>query len=83
MKIKNDKEIIVGKSFSTMYMGNREIPFFVSDITQLCFEPYEGTNYKYSVSINTALTKGDVQVLITKEQYEYLMEKLGANEDEN
>lgn len=47
----------------------------VSDITKLCFEPYEDTNYKYSVSINTALTKGDVQVLITKEQYEYLMEK--------
>lgn len=83
MKIKNDKEIIIGKTINTMYMGNKEIPFFVSDIRQLCFEPYEDTKYKHSVLINTALTDGNAQVLITKEQYEYLQEKLGANEDED
>lgn len=82
MKLRNDKEIIVGKTNNRMYMGNTEIPFFVGDIKQLCFNPYENTEYKYSVLINTALTDENAILFITKEKYDYLQKKLGANDDE-
>lgn len=65
MKLQNDKEIIVGKSDNRLYMRSLEVPFFVGDIRQLCFNPYENAS-----------------LFITKEQYDYLQNKLGANDDE-
>lgn len=82
MKIKNDKEIVIGKAFGR-FSGEYEVPFFVKDIRQLCFNPFESDEYKYSVMIKTVLSDEDVDLLISKEKYEYLMEKLGANDDEN
>lgn len=82
MKIKNDKEIVIGKAFGR-FGTEHEVPFFVKDIKQLCFNPFADTEYKYSVLVNTILSDEDVNLLISKEKYEYLMEKLGANEDGN
>lgn len=82
MKIKNDKEIVIGKAFGR-FGAEHEVPFFVKDIKQLCFNPFADTEYKYSVLVNTILSDEDVNLLISKEKYEYLMEKLGANDDEN
>lgn len=82
MKIKNGKEIIIGKTFRK-FSAEHEVPFFVEDIKQLCFNPFESDEYKYSVMIKTVLSDEDVNLLISKEQYEYLMEKLGANDDED
>lgn len=82
MKIKNDKEIVIGKAFGR-FSGEYEVPFFVKDIRQLCFNPFANTEYKYSVSVNAILSDEDVNLLISKEKYEYLMDKLGANDDEN
>lgn len=48
MKIKNDKEIVIGKAFGS-FCGEHEVPFFVKDIRQLCFNPFESDEYKYSV----------------------------------
>ena len=81
MKIKNDKEIVIGKTFR--FDKDFEVPFFVKDIKQLCFNPFADTEYKYSVLVNTILSDEDVNLLISKEKYEYLMDKLGANDDEN
>lgn len=83
MKIKNDKEIIIGKINNIAFVRDTEVPFFVKDIKQLCFNPFESSEYQYSVLINTVLSDENAQVLITKEKYEYLMEKLGANEDDS
>lgn len=82
MKIKNDKEIVIGKAFGR-FGTEHEVPFFVKDIKQLCFNPFADTEYKYSVLVNTILSDEDVNLLISKEKYEYLMDKLGANEDGN
>lgn len=82
MKIKKDKEIVIGKAFGS-FCGEHEVPFFVKDIKQLCFNPFESDEYKYSVLVNTILSDEDVNLLISKEKYEYLMDKLGANDDEN
>lgn len=84
MKIKNDKEIVIGKAFGR-FSGEYEVPFFVRDIRQLCFNPFENDEYKYSVMIKTVLSDENENLLIniTKEKYEYLMEKLGANDDED
>lgn len=82
MKIKNDKEIVIGKVIRITDI-EEEVPFFVEDIKQLCFNPFADTKYKYSVLISTFLTVDDVRLSITQEKYEYLMEKLGANDDEN
>ena len=82
MKIKNDKEIVIGKAFGR-FGTEHEVPFFVKDIKQLCFNPFADTEYKYSVLVNTILSDEDVNLLISKEKYEYLMDKLGANDDEN
>lgn len=82
MKIKNDKEIVIGKAFGRFGTGH-EVPFFVEDIKQLCFNPFADTEYKYSVLVNTILSDEDVNLLISKEKYEYLMDKLGANDDED
>lgn len=82
MKIKNDKEIVIGKSIGR-YSGEHEVPFFVKDIIHLCFNPFANNEYKYSVIIKTILSDEDVNLLISKEKYEYLMDKLGANDDEN
>lgn len=76
MKIKNGKEIIVGKTFG------KDVPFFVKDIKQLCFNPFADTEHKYSVLVNTFSSDEDANLYISKEQYEYLMEKLGANDDD-
>lgn len=81
-EVKNDKEIIIGKIQRGARFLFCEIPFFVSDIRQLCFNPYKENKYKYSVIIHLAFTNKDETIYISKEQYEYLMEKLGANEDE-
>lgn len=83
MKIKNDKEIVIGKTFRRFDDKDFEVPFFVKDIRQLCFNPFANTEYKYSVSVNAILSDEDVNLLISKEKYEYLMDKLGANDDEN
>lgn len=83
MKIKNDKEIIVGKIDNRLFTKDLEVPFFVRDIRQLYFSPYEDTEHMYSVLISTALKDDTASLFISKEQYEYLMEKLGANDDEN
>lgn len=77
MKIKNDKEIIIGKKFG------RDVPFFVKDIKQLCFNPFADTEHKYSALVNTLSLDEDANLYISKEQYECLMEKLGANDEEN
>lgn len=82
MKIKNDKEIVIGRAFGR-FGTEHEVPFFVKDIKQLCFNPFADTEYKYSVLVNTILSDEDVNLLISKEKYEYLMDKLGANDDEN
>lgn len=82
MKIKNDKEIVIGKAFGR-FGTEHEVPFFVKDIKQLCFNPFADTEYKYSVSVNAILSDEDVNLLISKEKYEYLMDKLGANDDED
>ena len=82
MKIKNDKEIVIGKAFGR-FGTEHEVPFFVKDIKQLCFNPFADTEYKYSVLVNTILSDEDVNLLISKEKYEYLMDKLGANDDED
>ena len=82
MKIKNDKKIVIGKAFGR-FGTEHEVPFFVKDIKQLCFNPFADTEYKYSVLVNTILSDEDVNLLISKEKYEYLMDKLGANDDEN
>lgn len=81
MKIKNDKEIVIGKAFG--FDKDFEVPFFVKDIKQLCFNPFANTEYKYSVLVNAILSDEDVNLLISKEKYEYLMEKLGANDDDD
>lgn len=82
MKIKNDKEIVIGKTFGS-FGSKYEVPFFVKNIRQLCFNPFESDIYKYSVIIKTPLSDDNETIFITKEKYEYLLEKLGANEDEN
>lgn len=82
MKIKNDKEIVIGKAFGR-FGTEHEVPFFVKDIKQLCFNPFANTEYKYSVLVNTILSDEDVNLLISKEKYEYLMDKLGANDDDD
>lgn len=87
MKNKNDKEIIVGETMGNtngrrISRGFYEIPFFVKDIKKLCFEPCVASQFKYSVVIISAEPDEYLDVYITKKQYEYLMEKLGANEDE-
>lgn len=83
MKIRNDKEVIIGKTQRGDSFSLCEIPFFVIDIRQLCFKPYEEDKYKYSVIIYSAFTNEDETIYISKEQYDYLQEKLGANDDEN
>lgn len=82
MKIKNDKEIIIGKVFGS-FGPKYEVPFFVKNIRQLCFNPFESDIYKYSAIIKTPLSDDNETIFITKEKYEYLLEKLGANEDGN
>lgn len=82
MKIKNDKEIVIGKTFGS-FGSKYEVPFFVKNIRQLCFNPFESDIYKYSVIIKTPLSDDNETIFITKEKYEYLLEKLGANEDGN
>lgn len=82
MKIKNDKEIVIGKTFGS-FGSKYEVPFFVKNIRQLCFNPFESDIYKYSVIIKTPLSDDNETIFITKEKYEYLLEKLGANEDED
>lgn len=82
MKIKNDKEIVIGRAFGR-FGTEHEVPFFVKDIKQLCFNPFADTEYKYSVLVNTILSDEDVNLLISKEKYEYLMDKLGANDDDD
>lgn len=80
MKLQNDKEIIVGKADNRLYMRGLEVPFFVKDIRQLCFNPYENTEHKYSVLISTSLIDKTASLFISKKEYEYLQEKLGAND---
>lgn len=63
-------------------MRSLEVPFFVGDIRQLCFNPYKNAERKYSVLISTALTDENASLFITKEQYDYLQNKLGANDDD-
>ena len=82
MKIRNDKEIVIGKTIRVTDI-EEEVPFFVENIKQLCFNPFESDEYKYSVLISTFSSDDDVLLSITHEKYEYLMEKLGANDDEN
>lgn len=43
MKIRNDKEIIVGKTDNRLFTKDTETPFFVRDIRQLSFNPYENS----------------------------------------
>lgn len=76
------KEIIIGKIQRGARFLFCEIPFFVSDIRQLCFNPYEESKYKYSVIIYPEFTNQHKTIYISKEQYEYLQEKLGANDDD-
>lgn len=83
MKIRNDKEIIIGKINNIAFVRDTEVPFFVKDIKQLCFYPFASDEYKYLVIINMVILDEDVNIYITKEQYDYLQEKLGANDDEN
>lgn len=84
MKIKNGKEIVIGKGKTfRRFDKDFEVPFFVEDIKQFCFDPFADTKYKYSVLISTFLTDDDVRLSITQEKYEYLMDKLGANDDED
>lgn len=83
MKIRNDKEIIIGKTRDDIFAKSREVPFFVKDIKQLCFNPFESDIYKYSVIIKTPLSDDNETIFITKEKYEYLLEKLGVNEDDD
>ena len=64
MKIKNDKEIVIGKAFGR-FGTEHEVPFFVKDIKQLCFNPFESDEYKYSVLVNTILSDEDVNLLIS------------------
>lgn len=84
MKIKNDKEIVIGRAFGR-FGTEHEVPFFVKDIRQLCFNPFESDEYKYSVMIKTVLSdeNENFYINISKEKYEYLMDKLGANDDED
>ena len=76
VEVKNGKEIIIGKNFG------RDVPFFVKDIKQLCFNPFADIGHKYSVLVNTFSSDEDANLYISKEQCEYLMEKLGANDEE-
>lgn len=55
----------------------------LEDLVQNMRFPFADTEYKYSVLVNTILSDEDVNLLISKEKYEYLMDKLGANDDEN
>ena len=82
MKIKNDKEIVIGKAFGR-FGAEHEVPFFVKNIRQLCFNPFGSDEYKYSVMIKTVLSDENFYINISKEKYEYLMDKLEANDDEN
>lgn len=82
MKIKNDKEIIIGKAQRGDSFSLHEMPFFVMDIRQLCFRPYENGKYRYSVVIYSAFSDSNETIFISKETYDYLQNKLGANEDE-
>lgn len=82
MKIQNDKEIVIGKAFGR-FGAEHEVPFFVEDIKQLCFNPFESDEYKYSVMIKTVLSDENFYINISKEKYEYLMAKLGANDEED
>lgn len=81
VEVKNGKEIIVGKVIRVTDI-EEEVPFFVENIKQLCFNPSSATKYKYSVLISTFLTDDDVRLSITQEKYKYLMEKLGAVDDD-
>lgn len=76
VEVKNGKEIIIGKIF-----GN-DVPFFVQDIKQLCFNPFADTEHKYSALVNTLSLDEDANLYISKKQYECLMEKLGAKDDD-
>ena len=77
------EKLLLEKTFKRFDDKDFEVPFFVKDIRQLCFNPFANTEYKYSVSVNAVLSDEDVNLLISKEKYEYLMDKLGANDDEN
>ena len=74
MKIKNDKEIVIGKAFGR-FSGEYEVHFFEKDIMQLCFNPFPNTEYKYSVMIQKVLSdeNENFYINISKEKYEYLM----------
>ncbi|MCO6530445.1 hypothetical protein [Lactobacillus sp.] len=74
VEVKNGKEIVIGKTIRVTDI-EEEVPFFVENIKQLCFNPFESDEYKYSVLISTFLSDNDVLLSITQEQYEYLMEK--------
>lgn len=80
MKLQNDKEIIIGRMYLKGYSPYRKIPFYMADIRQLCFSPNSSHKLKYSVLINTPLSDENDEIYITKEQYENLQEKLGAND---
>lgn len=82
VEVKKDKEIIIGKAQRGDSFSLHEMPFFVMDIRQLCFRPYENGKYRYSVFIYSAFSDSNETIFINKEQYEYLQEKLGANDDE-
>lgn len=75
------KEIIIGKVIRATDI-DEEVPFFVENIKQICFNPFADTKYEYSVKISTFLSDDDIYLSITKEKYEYLMKKFGANNDE-
>lgn len=79
-EIKDDKEVIVGKIFPCRYTSvTKEIKFYVKDVRQLCFNPYATPIYRYAVAYEKSTTKLFYETAgITKEQYEYLMKKLGG-----
>lgn len=77
MKIKNDKEIIIGKVFGS-FGAEHEVPFFVRDVTDIGYDPKSECN-ELKFFVYASLEK----IYINENDFKYLLNKYRGNHDEN
>lgn len=82
MKIDNDMEFFDGMTNKGQPRPEEKVSFCTKSIVQLNFNLQTDEEHRYSVLVYTSVYEPDTAVFISKETYEHLLNKLGANEDE-
>lgn len=82
MKIKNDMEFFDGRIYKGQSRPEEEVSFCIKNIIQLSLNLQTDEEHRYSVLVDESIYEPVKTILISKETYDYLQNKLGANDDE-